>query len=123
MSKDPNPSPVTDWQPMLTARPVQNRLAELIRGEAGLITVRVPTKKPRWATPPISWIVRPPAFRGLELDALGAEIWGACDGKRTTEEIIVFFARRHTLTFHESRVSVTTYLKMLVQRGALAMAM
>jgi hypothetical protein len=43
-----------------------------------------------------------------------------CDGKATVESIIDEFAARHRLSFHESRVAVTGYLKTLIRRGVLA---
>ena len=56
----------------------------------------------------------------MVLDRLGAEVWRLCDGKRTVEEVVDLFGERHALTFHESRVAVTLYLKALLQRGVLA---
>jgi len=86
------------------------------------LTLKIPTKRPGYLVPPLSWIVRPPAFRSFLLDRTGAQVWEWCNGNATVEEVVVKFARQHNLTFHESRVSVTTYLKELVRRGALAIA-
>ena len=66
--------------------------------------------------------MRPPATRRLELDRLGSRVWEFCDDRRTVEEIVDAFADRYGLTFHEARAAVTGYLKMLIQRGALAIA-
>ena len=57
----------------------------------------------------------------MRLDRLGSQVWQLCDGVRTVEDVVDEFARLHRLTFHEARASVTAYLKMLVQRGVLAM--
>jgi hypothetical protein len=46
-----------------------------------------------------------------------------CDGSKSIETIIDEFAEQYSLTFHESRVLITGFIKMLVQRGALAMEM
>ena len=86
------------------------------------LILKIPTKRPGYLIPPISWVVRPPAFRSIYLDSIGADLWEWCDGKRDVEQVIELFAKKHNLTFHESRVSVTTYLKDLVKRGALAVA-
>lgn len=86
------------------------------------LTLEVPTKRPGWLIPPVSWVVRPPTHRALILDSMGADLWAWSDGKRTVEEVIEKFAVKHSLTFHESRVSATSYLKELVRRGALAIA-
>lgn len=86
------------------------------------LTLKIPTKRPGWLVPPVSWVVRPPTHRALVLDPIGADLWAWCDGQRTVEEVVVKFAAKHSLTFHESRVSATNYLKELVRRGALAIA-
>ncbi|MGA1529631.1 MAG: PqqD family protein [Kiritimatiellia bacterium] len=86
------------------------------------LTLKIPTKRPDWLVPPISWVVRPPAYRSLVLDPVGADLWTWCDGSRTVEKVVEMFADKHSLTFHEARVSATSYLKELVRRGALAVA-
>lgn len=113
-----------DWKPMLTAIPLRNSAVHSERtGSGGPLRLSVPRRHPAWAFPPITWIVHVPDASTLELDPLGEEIWCACDGQTSTETIIERFARTHKLTFHESRVSVTSYLKELIHRGALAVAM
>ena len=87
------------------------------------LTLKIPTKRPGYLVPPITWVVRPPAFKSIVLDPVAADLWEWCDGKRNVEQVIELFARKHNLTFHESRVSVTTYLKELVKRGVLAVAL
>ncbi|HMO49931.1 MAG TPA: PqqD family protein [Kiritimatiellia bacterium] len=84
--------------------------------------LKVPTKRPSYLVPPISWVVKPPTHRSLYLDRIGADLWEWCDGRTTVEQVVEKFAAKHNLTFHESRVSATTYLKELVKRGALAVA-
>lgn len=109
------------WKPMLQAVLVRNTAAkELSSTMDGSVELQIPAKKPGWAVPPVSWVVRPPEFKILKLDPVGSHLWKLIDDRKTTEELIEIFARKHFLTFHESRVSVTTYVKMLVQRGALA---
>jgi len=86
------------------------------------LTLKIPTKRPGYLVPPISWVVRPPEFKSIILDPVAADLWEWCDGLRNVEQVIELFARKHNLTFHESRVSVTTYLKELVKRGVWAVA-
>lgn len=116
-------SPAGDWSAMLRARMIHNAAAGMEPGPRdGERSLAVPTRRPGWLVPPLSWVVRPPATRRVVLDALGAEVWDLCDGKRTVENVIDAFAAGNGLTFHEARVSVTAYLKALVQQGALAVA-
>jgi hypothetical protein len=55
------------------------------------------------------------------LDRVGTRLWKMCDGKKTVEQLVDFFAAQYELSFHEARAAVSGHLKALVQRGALAM--
>ena len=111
------------WDHMLRAVLLPNTAARKIRDEDdGSLTLAVPTRAPKFLFPPFSWLIRPPKERLTVLDPVGAAIWRACDGRRTVEDIVKNFAIQHRLSFHESRVSVTGYIKALLQRGALAVA-
>ena len=110
------------WMDMLQARPVKNEAAkqeERAGGDAVLISVS--RKKPRFLVPPFSWVIRINRTHRFQLDRLGAWVWSLCDGNRRVEEIIDEFAARFALSFHEARVSVTSYVKDLTQRGALVL--
>ncbi len=115
--------PDGSWKRMLRTRPVQNTAADVKQeGEKG-VRITVKKIKPFFLIPPLSWIIRPRLTGSVLLDGLGSQVWDMCTGERTVEDIVDEFARRHRLTFHESRVAVTNYMKLLVERGALAMAM
>lgn len=111
------------WKRMLAARPVHNAAARVEDEGGGDVTVHVKSVRPWYMFPPVSWIVPYKPERGTILDRLGSQVWRWCDGERTVEDIIDAFASEHDLTFHEARVAVTGYIKSLVQRGALAIAM
>jgi hypothetical protein len=81
----------------------------------------VPVRRRWWMGPPLGWLLPFRAERGIALDAIGREVWGACDGQRTTEQIIEAFAARHRLRFHEARLSVLTFLKSLVERNLIVL--
>jgi len=110
------------WRRMLEATPVVNEAAQVSPDGPGL-AVTVPLQAPPGRVKPLSWLLLARKERTVRLDALGKQVWDFCDGHRTVEAIVDAFADRHHLTFHESRVSVTEYLKRLVQRGALAVAL
>lgn len=112
------------WSRMLKAVLLPNQAVRFVRDEAdGAISLTVPTRRPAFLFPPISWVIRPPKERLTILDRTGAMIWKMCDGRRTVEEIVERFAISHHLSFHESRVSVTGYMKSLLQRGIVAVSM
>lgn len=60
-------------------------------------------------------------WRKLQLDALGATVWGMIDGRRKTREIIDDFQKLHQLNRREAEISVTTFLKELGKRGLIVM--
>lgn len=107
---------------MLAARPQRNQAARVERDNPDVVRLTVRKRRPRLLLPPLSWIIRPRLENRYELEGLGLEVWQLCDGNRRVEDIVDAFAQRRRLTFHESRVAVTSYLKILVEKGALAMA-
>ncbi len=111
---------VVSWRAMLEAIPRRNLAAQVELTDAGATRVSVPLRRPWWMIAPVKWVMHPTGRKTVGLDTLGAEVLELCDGSRSVEQIVVEFAARHRLTFHESRVAVTGFLKSLVQRGTLA---
>lgn len=60
--------------------------------------------------------------KSFELDALGLDVWTACDGRTTVEQIITHFARQHRINLREAEVSVSTFLRTLISRNLMALA-
>lgn len=117
-------SPITlemiSWRRMLAAKPQPNLAAEIVEESATRVRVAIRLKMPKWLVPPLTLVVKPRRRRIFELDPVGVEVWRACDGQRTVEEIVEAFAEQHALTFHEARVAVTNFLHSLIQRGLIA---
>jgi hypothetical protein len=116
----PAPMVFVSWRRSLLGVPVRNKAAGVV-DYGDEVRVSVALRRARWLVPPITWIIKPASEKTVRLDALGAEVWRLCDGRRTVEKIADEFARSHRLTFHEARVSVTSYISELMQRGALVM--
>jgi hypothetical protein len=55
--------------------------------------------------------------RSVELDALGREVYEACDGATTVQAILARFAQAHCLGPAEAELAVTRFLQLLVRRG------
>ncbi len=110
-----------DWRQMLSATPERNRAAEHRWRNGDILELTVLKKRPWFLVPPLTWIFQTRPRRLFELDRLGSELWKLCDGKRKVEDLVDECARRHRLTFHESRVAVTGYVSELVRRGALVL--
>lgn len=56
----------------------------------------------------------------IRLDRLGMEVWYACNGQRTMEQIIERFSKKYQISFHEARVSVVQFMRMLTQNSLIA---
>lgn len=122
-----NTSPVTPitlemvtWRPMLAARPQPNLAADIVEESATRVRVAIRLQMPKWLLPPLTLIIKPRRRRIIELDTVGVEVWRACNGQHTVEDIVEAFAEHHELTFHEARVAVTNFLYSLIQRGLIA---
>ncbi|MHC4717347.1 MAG: PqqD family protein [Planctomycetota bacterium] len=100
----------------LAAVPHQNTAIKTEPRAEGVL-VSVPVRRPGWLIPPISWVLPWSQHRRVELDAAGSEVLDMVDGRRTVEDIVETFAGNHKLTFRESQVAVTQFLRQLVQRG------
>lgn len=110
------------WRRLLSARPVRNAAVDVEPGEPVGLLITVTRNRPWYFRPPLSWVLRPSLRKTIVLDEVGAQIWDLCDGQRNVEDIIDEFSQAHRLSFHEARVAATNYVKSLVQRGALAVA-
>ncbi len=111
----------TTWtfDDLLDAVPTPNASAQTQPAKTG-VHIKVPARR-RWWMKPLSLVMplsREPS-RTLALDGLGEEVWALSDGRTRTETIIERFAAAHGLSFHEARLAVTQFLRMLTQHGAI----
>ena len=108
-----------DRQTSLSARPEQAPVVRADeRGDGGLrVTVRLVRR--RW----LSWLgSEHEVERTFGLDPLGREVYETCDGTRDVKAIIRHFARSRNLARPEAEIAVTTFLRTLVARGLVVMA-
>ena len=102
---------------LLDAVPLRSQTVQGEKRPDGGWLLRVPLRR-RWYTkPPLTWLMPLSRERAIGLDRLGSEVWEVCDGRRTVQEIVDLFAAAHDLTFHEARLSVTAFLRLLTRRG------
>jgi hypothetical protein len=100
---------------LLDAVVVKNAAVRLEQ-RAGAVVLWVPLERRWWMGPPFSWLLPFRKEKGVELDALGQEVFSECDGERRVEEVIERFAARHRVRFHEARHSVVQFLALLFER-------
>lgn len=107
-----------DWTGrILTARPHVNRSMRTQPRRDGGLLATIPLRRPKYLVPPLSWLLPYSRNRRVRLDRIGTAVLDLCDGQRTVEAIIEKFAVEHKLSFRESQVPVTTFLRQLTERG------
>jgi hypothetical protein len=60
--------------------------------------------------------------RSFGLDAYGQEVYACCDGETRVKDIVGAFAREHHLSKAEAETAVTTFLRTLMSKGLVGMA-
>ena len=60
--------------------------------------------------------------RNFGLDVLGREVYESCDGKSDVRAIVRKFAKKHKLSWAEAELAVTTFLKTMMTKGLIVMA-
>lgn len=106
---------------MLEGIPHVNQKAKISRGKDAVL-IEIPTRRPGYLVPPISWIIKFHGTRSVSLDQIGVDLLDLCDGKRTVENIIEEFAIENKLSFREAQLPVTQFLTSLTEHGILAVA-
>ena len=71
---------------------------------------------------PISYLAPTRDHKKVQLDKVGTIVYRACDGTKTVEKITEEFADMFCLRFHESRLAVMEFLKMLMEKGIIIIA-
>jgi hypothetical protein len=112
--------PGLDQTQLLDAVPTSNQAVRAERRGAALI-LWVPIQRHWWMRGPLGWLLPFRREKGIELDAVGQQVWEACDGQHRMEEIIEGFARHHQLRFHDARSSVMQFVRSLLQRNLLVL--
>jgi hypothetical protein len=103
----------------LRARPEQVGGVRREERDNGGLLVTVSLPRPPW----MRWFtVSDTVERSFGLDILGREVYEACDGKTSVKSLIRDFARRHTVTLPEAETSVTQFLKTMMTKGLVMMA-
>ena len=102
---------------------MKNEAAQCKRLSDGKVRIMVPRRRPSYMVRPVTWIVPIRSTRTIQLDSIGVQVWDFCDGRRRVEDVVDRIADSYRLTFHEARVAVTSYIKMLIERSALVIVM
>ena len=110
-----------DIADLLAAVPVPNHEVRSDEPNDEELRLRVPLRQRWFMRWPFSWVFPFSREKVVQLDVLGREVWSACDGEQSMEQIIEDFADRHGVSFHEARLSVSQFMHELMQRGFLVL--
>jgi len=105
----------------MAAFPLRNEGLQAAVADNGELSVTIPRRKD-WLGKVLSIVFVVPKQRHVVLDAVGADVWGMCDGQHTVSDVIGGIAEKYRLNRKEAEVSVTTYMRQLGKRGLLAFA-
>jgi hypothetical protein len=108
-----------DRKAALGAKPEQAPYVRREERANGGLTVTVNLPRAGW----LKWMSGSgDVERSFGLDVLGREVYEACDGRTRVKEIIHRFARTHSMDVTEAEISVTTFLKTMMTKGLILMA-
>lgn len=107
--------PTIDKSRIMALRPIRHSAIEWEQKEDFAI-LQIPNRKDKLGKIMTVWF-RMPETRAVELDELGAFVWGMCDGENTVDKIIKSVSMRYKLNRREVEMSVATYLQMLADRN------
>ena len=107
---------------LLSAVLYRNEAVRVENVDKGKI-LRVPIRRRWYMRAPLSWVMPFRKERGFSLDRLGSEVWEACDGHHTVENVVEQFAEKHRISFHEARLAVMQFVRELVRRKLVAAAL
>ena len=103
----------------LGAKPERALAVSSEKADDGGLTLVVELEPKKW----LRWLgVSGKVRRTFGLDALGAEVYNACDGKTTVRSIVRRFAKEHKISVAEAEISVTQYLQTLVSKALVLIA-
>jgi hypothetical protein len=108
----------------LACRPAKNTQVVVAQLESGDLLLTYPVRVRPWLARLLRRLGRgdqPPPRRKVQLDALGTQVWGLIDGRRSVGEIVAAFGKAHKLSHREAELSVTAFLRMLGKRGLVGM--
>jgi hypothetical protein len=115
---NPQPLPTLDRRQALEACPQRLPVLRAAEAAPGELQLTLQFRRPQWQ---VLLGAKPICDRTFVLDALGREVYDACDGAAPVSEIVRGFAARHRVSLAEAELSVTQYLRMLIARGVVAM--
>ena len=110
---------------MLGAIPVRNPTVEWARetrdeSRPNIALLRIPRRADKFGNR-IAKLFKLPAYRKLELDEIGSDVWEMCDGTISVDAVTRAICTKYRLNRRQAEASVTAYLRMLAERRLVAL--
>jgi hypothetical protein len=112
--------PTISREQLYAARPVRNPYLKWERKEGGEVVISVPRDRSRKANV-LAKLSNLPEYRQVQLDKIGGEVWMYCDGTRTFKDVMEILQERHRLSGRESEISLSLYMRKLMEKKFLAL--
>jgi len=104
--------------------PVRNRRITEQRSDDGMVIIRYPITLKPWIAALLNRFghsTNENRFKKLQLDDLGAEVWGMIDNARSVRQITRKFAEAHRIPLRESEIAIAQFLRDLGRRGIIGL--
>jgi len=114
--------PAISREQMLRSVVLPNPNIGVEKNEGGLVRLSVPTPP----SPLVRWFPKlaekSSAVRKIELDEVGTMVWNMCGGNTSVADMIRQLCETYKLNPKESEVSLTAFLRTLVGKNIVGMA-
>lgn len=111
--------PAVDRRQSLDGIPVLNENVSYERDESGRVVIKVKLQRRGGL---LARFQPPVMERNVRLDEVGGFVFGLIDNRRSTFEIIDLFLARYRVNRREAALSVVDFLKSLIKRGVISVA-
>jgi hypothetical protein len=105
----------------LASVPLRNTAVDEEETDEGFARLVAPRRQSWWVRVMAKVFYVPESHR-VTLDEIGTFVWRQCDGKHNVRDIIQALCKRYKLHRKEAEVSVVAYLRQLMKRGLLGIA-
>ncbi|HCQ01189.1 MAG TPA: hypothetical protein DIT99_11065 [Candidatus Latescibacteria bacterium] len=114
-------SPSLPRRELLRSKPIRNSRLKWEENTDGEVVLAIPRRRTWWLNL-VSRVFYVPSKRTVVLDEIGSWLWSLCDGQNTVDHVITTVRERYKLERKEAEVSTLTYLKQLMEKGLIGLA-
>lgn len=106
---------------LLRSKPVRNSKLTWEENSDHEAVLAIPRRRTWWLNL-VARVFYVPSKRTVVLDKIGSQLWLMCDGQHTVDQVINKIREQYKLERKEAEVSTLTYLKQLMEKGLIGLA-